>query len=86
MSVLLLAYQSVMQKLCCADDNVLFLQHFPKEVLLHCLSADRQHFVVSAQVRFELILVMLIYKVNLQYIKKKHIVLSNTECKTSCLS
>ena len=70
--LLLLFYQSIMQNLCCADDNVRFFQHFPKEVLLLSLSADRQHVVVLAQVRFELIFVMLIYKVNLQYIKKTH--------------
>lgn len=56
----------IIQDLCCADDHVWVLHHFPEEVLLLALPTDRHHVVLTAQVRLELFGVMLVYKVNLQ--------------------
>lgn len=55
----------VVQYLSRAYDHVRVLHHFAKEVLLLALSTDRYHFVVTAQVRFELVVVMLVYQVDL---------------------
>lgn len=55
----------VVQDLSRAYDHVWVLHHFAKEVLLLALSTDGHHSVVTAQVRLELVVVMLVYQVDL---------------------
>jgi len=64
--VLVGAGEGILQDLCRADDQVHFRQHVGEEVLLLALSAHLHQLVPSAQVRAELIVVMLRHQVNLQ--------------------
>lgn len=60
----------VVQDLSRAYDHVRVLRHSAKEVLLHALSADGYHPIVTAQVRLELVVVMLVYQVDLNRTSK----------------
>lgn len=60
----------VVQDLSRAYDHVRVLHHFAKEVLLLALSTDGYQFVVTAQVRLELVVVMLVYQVDLHRTSK----------------
>lgn len=57
----------VVQDLCRADDNIRVLQHLAKEVPLIAVPTDGNHSVDGAQVRPELLAVMLVYKVKLRW-------------------
>lgn len=48
-----------------ADDDVGILHHLAEEVLLLAVPADGHQVVVAAQVRLELVLVMLLYQMDL---------------------
>lgn len=52
--------QSVIQNLCCADDHIVPLHHFPEEIFLLTHSADLYEVIKAAQVRLELFAVMLV--------------------------
>lgn len=66
MFILLCVDQGILQYLCCADDQVRVLHHFAKEVLLFTFSSDRHQGILMAQVRVELLAVMLVHQMNLE--------------------
>lgn len=55
----------ILEDLCRADDDVGILHHPAEEVLLLAVPADGHQVVVAAQVRLELVLVMLFYEMDL---------------------
>ena len=65
MSVVFGGGQGVLQYLCCADDEVRFLQHIAEEVLLLAVSTDLDQLVLFAQVRVKLFGVMLFHQMYL---------------------
>lgn len=68
---LLRGRHGVLEDLRCADDNVGILHHPAEEVLLLTVPTDMHYVVVPAQVRLELVLVMLLHKVYLSNSSKK---------------